>query len=81
MGRGRLCGLVRVCSVVFPRWFLLRGPFASILEPVALSAGLQNVAAMGKPIEDGAGQSFVIEDFSPLFERQVRGVEQDKFSS
>jgi len=24
---------------------------------------------MGKPIEDGAGQSFVIEDLGPLFER------------
>ncbi len=81
MGRVRLCGLVLVCSVVFPRWLLLHGPFASILEPVALSAGLQDMAAMGKTIENGAGQSFVIEDFSPLLERQVRGVKQDNFSS
>jgi len=28
---------------------------------------------MSQPIEYGAGQPFVIEDFGPLLERQVRG--------
>ena len=31
------------------------------------------MAAIGKPIEHGAGQPFVFQHLCPLFERQIRG--------
>lgn len=43
-----------------------------ILEPVAFALGLEDVAAMGQPVEGGAGQAFAAQDFGPVLERQIR---------
>ena len=43
------------------------------MEPVALAFGLDDAAAVGEPVEGGAGESFGSEDLGPGFEGQVGG--------
>jgi len=49
------------------------GRSGTILEPVALVAGLDDVAVMGEPIEQGRGHLGVAEDVGPFAEREVGG--------
>ena len=39
-----------------------------VSEPIALAVALDDVTAMGEPIEGCAGQSFAAEDLGPVFE-------------
>ena len=46
------------------------------MEAVAFALGLEDVAAVGEPVERGAGQAFAAEDLGPVLERQVRRHDQ-----
>jgi hypothetical protein len=47
-----------------------------VLEPVALALGLQNVAAVSKPVQRRAGEPFAAENLGPVLEGQVRRDDQ-----
>ena len=41
----------------------------SILEAVAFALGLQDLTAVGQPVQGRPGQAFATEHFGPVFER------------
>ena len=41
------------------------------MQPVALTPGFQDVAAVGESVQGGSRQPFAAEDFGPVLERQV----------
>src|SRR5580765_8761351 len=54
----------------------LTGRLASsfgVLEPIAFAVGFDDGATVGEPVECGPGESFVAEDFGPVFEAEVGG--------
>ena len=46
------------------------------MEPIALALGLQNVAAVGEPVQRYAGEPFTAENLGPVLEGQVRRDDQ-----
>ena len=48
-------------------------PCASVAQPEALGAGLDDVGVEGQPVDDGRHQARIGDDLAPLAERQVGG--------
>ena len=51
-------------------------PPLGVLQAVAFALRLQDVAAVGQPIEGGPGQPLAAQHLGPVLERQVRGHDQ-----
>ncbi len=52
-----------------------------VFEPVALSAGLQDMAAVRETVQRGTGEPLTTEHLGPVLKRQVGRHKQNKFSS
>ncbi len=56
------------------RW--LASASFGVLQAIAFSVALDDVAAMCEPVEGGSGEAFAAEHFGPVLEGQVGGDEK-----
>ena len=59
-------------SLAFPSVLRLHG----LSKAVAFAVHLEDVAAVGQPVEQGGGHAFALEDLAPIAEGQVAGDQQ-----
>src|SRR5919197_6331053 len=73
-------GDVAMVAGVPSRWgsasLLVGAAFEAVAEAPALGAGVDDVRAVGDPVDDGLREARVGEDLGPFAERQVRGHDQ-----